>query len=232
MKCEDYQEWLSLYVDDELRLDEKQQLEKHLEHCLSCSETLETLKMMKSLIKELKEAEVPETFHNDLHQRLQEEIEPKNKKYRWLSYVSGLVAACLIVFVLVEGGVDQELPIQDTVTPMTVSTEHQRALPATLENEADETSKQSRAISTIEEVWKVKVSNLSEIQKFIREYVKQTAINLETWQEDRTYHMLLEPVEDKESFKQKLQLEKGVEEIMDITEAQTSKLHLIFHLQE
>ena len=232
MKCEDYQEWLSLYVDDELRLDEKQQLEKHLEHCLSCSETLETLQMMKSLMKELKEVEVPETFHNDLHQCLQEEVKPKNKTYKWLSYASGLVAACLIGFVLVEGGVDEELSIQDTVTPMTASTEYQRALPATLDNEADATNKQSRAIRTIEEVWQIKVSNLSEIQKFIGEYAEQSAISLETWEEDRAYHVLLEPVEDKESFKQTLQLEKGIEAIIDITEAQTSRLHLILHLQE
>ena len=229
MKCEDYQEWLSLYVDDVLMLDEKQQLEQHLEHCLSCRETLETLLMMKSFMQEIKEVEVPEMFHNDLHKRLQEEVKPKNKKYKWLPYASGLVAACLIGFVLLEGTMYREQPIQEMSVPMMTRTEHNRARSATLENEM---SKQSRVISTLEEVWQVNCNDLMRIQNFIENYAEQNEIYLETWEEGAAYHFVLEPIEDKEAFKQKLQLEKGIEGTIQITEEQTSRIHLILSIQE
>lgn len=234
MKCEDYQERISLYVDDVLTLDEKKQLEKHLEHCLSCRETLETLLMMKSVMHEIKEVEVPKTFHDDLHKRLCQEVKPKKKVYKWMPYASGLVAALLIGFVLVDGGVSQEQPIQDAPIPMAASLDNTGVAPIAMENESEvaDVGRQSRGAMPSEEVWQINCTDLKAAKAFLEDYTTQHEVSMVEWQIDSEYHLLLEPIEDKEVLKSILEDEMWVDGAIQITVMDTSKVHLILNVQE
>ncbi|MEG0712507.1 MAG: zf-HC2 domain-containing protein, partial [Niameybacter sp.] len=135
MKCEDYQQLISLYLDDALSYDEKLQLEVHLKDCPTCQETFEMMHMMIKGLEDLEDVPLPEGFHASVHKALLKEQsrvemeqlqikepcvqdikrtvvkEKKSKKsvYRWLTYASGLAAAVVIGFVLVPSGQDPQI---------------------------------------------------------------------------------------------------------------------------
>lgn len=251
MKCEDYQEWIALYVDDALTADEKRQLEAHLEHCLSCRETLETLLMMKSVMSEIEDVALPETFHRDLHRRLNKEaVKPKKMMYKWMPYVSGLAAALLIGFVLVEGTSKEEVipeatpmayrleeaPIEEMPAgqaPIVYSLEGspEAEVPVADAPEATSIKAQPRGMVQ-EEIWQAKCTDLKAIQQFLEDYAVDNEVDLVYWQVGDIYHYTLEPVEDKATFKNSLENEEGLVGDIQITSNETPIIHLIISIQE
>ena len=82
MKCEKYQEKLSLYIDGELSEREMEEIEKHIASCQDCREEVRSLS---NLIKEMKGMQIqplPRGFKEALHERLQQEqkINQKDRK--------------------------------------------------------------------------------------------------------------------------------------------------------
>ena len=190
--------------------------------------------MMKSVMHEIKEVEVPKTFHDDLHKRLCQEVKPKKKVYKWMPYASGLVAALLIGFVLVDGGVSQEQPIQDAPMPMAVSLDNNGVAPIAMENESEvaDVGRQSRGAMPSEEVWQINCTDLKAAKAFLEDYTTQHEVSMVEWQIDSEYHLLLEPIEDKEVLKSILEDEMWVDGAIQITVMDTSKVHLILNVQE
>ena len=115
---------------------------------------------------------MPKTFHDDLHKRLCQEVKPKKKVYKWMPYASGLVAALLIGFVLVDGGVSQEQPIQDAPIPMAASLDNTGVAPIAMENESEvsDAGRQLRGAMPPEEVWQINCTDLktASIKKYFR----------------------------------------------------------------
>ncbi len=102
MKCIEYSELISAYVDEMLSPQEEEKLMKHLKTCEACQEELEVLKQMQMMYRSLEEVSLPDQFHEDLIKRLKAESEVKSEhkakhpiKRRW-QYGSALAAAMLV----------------------------------------------------------------------------------------------------------------------------------------
>ena len=73
MTCEDYQELLSAYVDDELDQAEKQQVESHVVLCSKCQETVKTYqRFQKSLQIDMVRAEGLVGFEGEVIQQIRQ----------------------------------------------------------------------------------------------------------------------------------------------------------------
>ncbi|MFB0564608.1 MAG: anti-sigma factor [Candidatus Aminicenantaceae bacterium] len=77
MKCENIEELLSPYLEDELSLEEKTRIENHLKTCQDCTALLSMLKETKDSLASLPELEVSPNLLNRLYA-----IPEEKKKYR------------------------------------------------------------------------------------------------------------------------------------------------------
>ncbi|MDD2481439.1 MAG: DUF4349 domain-containing protein [Lutispora sp.] len=102
MDCELARSLMSSYIDKDINEIDKIELEKHLDCCADCMEDYQMLLSTVRYCNELEEIELPDTFHQDLRQKLQELGHNKvNKRFfnqNW-SWVAG-VAAVFIVAVI------------------------------------------------------------------------------------------------------------------------------------
>lgn len=230
MKCEDYQEMISLYLDDALSLDEKQRLEEHLKHCLSCRETLEALRMITRELAQIEEVELPQKFHEELSNRLRQDKKRHRSLSKWIPYVAGLAAAFVIGFVMVENTnfinpkVDLE-PAGYQLEAGEVSVTSLAAEPAPAQFAA-------KARTMSEEIWTLQCTNIEQAETFLESYTKMQDISMTKWQEETFYHYVLEFVQDKEDLKNSI--EKAGLVMLDSTsmleEVQT--IHLVISIKE
>ncbi|PAB61398.1 DUF4349 domain-containing protein [Anaeromicrobium sediminis] len=110
MKCVEFEEMISLYIDNMLDEKHNEEVRKHMDVCVECRELYEALLFNVNMCEELPMVELPENFHVELHEKLiqaKEEIdfEPIKEskviklrdkfKRRWKVYSS--VAALFIV---------------------------------------------------------------------------------------------------------------------------------------
>ena len=96
MKCIEYSELISAYVDEMLSPQEEKQLIMHLKTCQSCQKELESFKQIKSMCHQIEEVSLPDTFHEQLMQCLKSEKKVKPFiKWRW-QYGGALVATMLV----------------------------------------------------------------------------------------------------------------------------------------
>ncbi|SHJ81679.1 DUF4349 domain-containing protein [Paramaledivibacter caminithermalis] len=70
MRCEKVMEMLSLYIDNELNEQEKNEIEKHLKACEECNREYEDLLTIKRLLSEAPILQLPKDFKEELHQKL------------------------------------------------------------------------------------------------------------------------------------------------------------------
>ena len=110
MKCNEINDKLSLYIDNELSNEEMLQMEEHLQSCEKCQKELEEYKKLISVLQSLPEEEPPEGYCKRLHEKLLENSphQLKTKKavifksfnrHKWLKYGS-IAAALVLVFVV------------------------------------------------------------------------------------------------------------------------------------
>jgi hypothetical protein len=74
MKCKEVQESLSLYLDNELSVEERVLLRNHLVNCSVCQEELAALQETVSLLSSLEEVTPPASFRRDLYEKLEKNI--------------------------------------------------------------------------------------------------------------------------------------------------------------
>jgi hypothetical protein len=135
MKCNQYRELLSPYLDGVLPADQQRSLENHLQQCSSCQEELEALRRTVSLLQTWSEAELelPAGFEARLHSRLEATCRPWYRQLPkgWLSLAAAaavMVAVALTAYadyfhfpaILLDRqqpAVKQELNIQDQALP-------------------------------------------------------------------------------------------------------------------
>lgn len=227
MKCKDYQEMISPYLDDALSLDEKQHLEEHLKHCLSCRETLEALRMITRELAQIEAVELPQKFHEELRNRLRKDEKHHRPLSKWIPYAAGLAAALVIGFVMVENTnpkVDLEL-VGYQLEEADVSVTSLAAEPAPAQFAA-------KARTMSEEIWTLQCTNIEEAETFLESYTKAQNLSMTKWQEDVFYHYVLESVQNKENLK--TSIENAGLVILDsasvLEEVQT--IHLVISIKE
>ena len=103
MDCQEAKNLLSDYVDNQLNLNKKNALEKHLTACSKCSTELELLKMTVGALKSLPLEEMPKEAAKRLHQRLGIEKSTKQRRFQlpdWLLSPLAPIAATAVVVIL------------------------------------------------------------------------------------------------------------------------------------
>lgn len=71
MKCEKYSDWISLYIDGELKDKERVAFEDHISSCASCQEEINVIQEIIKNIKDLEAMELPKQFHQELMEKIQ-----------------------------------------------------------------------------------------------------------------------------------------------------------------
>lgn len=107
MKCEEVDKLLSLYIDDMLDEDIKEDVTSHIDSCNRCREEFYGLKNTLELLKELPEKELPPGFQERLNSRLQvTEIEARPNRMR-KNITRGVIAiaATLVIAISIKSGV-------------------------------------------------------------------------------------------------------------------------------
>lgn len=99
MNCKDFQDNISLYIDDELSTEEKKQFEEHLQSCESCENELKVYQKISSILQNTKQEELPEGYCKRLHYKLKSINIVKKKSTNWMKYAS--LAAAVVVIVVV-----------------------------------------------------------------------------------------------------------------------------------
>lgn len=114
MNCNEVNDNLSLYIDDELSEEEKKSMDEHIKNCLDCSKELEEYKKIIQALRELPDEEPPAGYCKRLNEKLlkikSEEIKEENEMpevvkapmkgnrvSRWVKY-GGLAAALVLIF--------------------------------------------------------------------------------------------------------------------------------------
>ncbi len=104
MKCEQIKELLSPYMDQMTDPKENNAIEAHLTACPNCREELKQLKAMAEMMNGLYTPQLPDTFAQDLRQRLSDEkisiLKPKDLK---TPSKAGWIAAAVAVVALGAG---------------------------------------------------------------------------------------------------------------------------------
>ena len=73
--CKHVWEYISGYLDNNLEASERNEVQKHLEHCEICSAILDSTRNVLILIADERVFELPLGFSERLHARLDEEMQ-------------------------------------------------------------------------------------------------------------------------------------------------------------
>ncbi|WP_129597168.1 DUF4349 domain-containing protein [Anaerophilus nitritogenes] len=99
MNCTKIQEWISLYIDEQVDEVTKEEVKKHLIECEKCKAEYEMMLEAISLCKELPMIDLPEEFEESLHEKLVDVQKSKYKKsiknMNWKAFTS--IAAMLVI---------------------------------------------------------------------------------------------------------------------------------------
>jgi len=104
-KCNEINELMSLYIDDQLDDNTRKEFEEHIDMCGSCREEFDALVKVVDLCNSIDEVELPEGFRDELHSKLVAERERRDKRYKGAGLLNkyikicSTVAACLIIAV-------------------------------------------------------------------------------------------------------------------------------------
>ncbi len=77
--CDKYLDNISLYIDDMLDHEEKEELEAHLATCETCSQVYNNLKVIKDGMNNFEDIEIPENLHESIMSKVLEDKEVTTK---------------------------------------------------------------------------------------------------------------------------------------------------------
>jgi len=193
MKCIEYSELISAYVDEMLSPQEEEKLMKHLKTCQVCQKELEVLKQMQRMCQSIEEVSLPDKFHEDLMKRLKAENRVKYPtKFKW-QYGGALVATMLVgILFLNQLGITSskskstsEYATTDTVAEENAETEampyeaETKVAEARVQDEIDSAVKRTQPESRVfmmqdvgaNNVWKVQVEDSEVFIEALKRYL-------------------------------------------------------------
>ncbi|HHV28551.1 anti-sigma factor family protein [Acetivibrio mesophilus] len=104
--CSEIIELLSLYIDNELDNETKNEIDEHIKTCEICKSELDALKEIVGALGSFEEVELPSGFREELHEKLMAEKnknELKSKtvpfKKKFVGFSSSIAAGLIMVFV-------------------------------------------------------------------------------------------------------------------------------------
>ena len=105
--CEEYQALIEMYLDNELTREQKHLFETHISSCNECFDALSFAKSIRQTLKTLPEIDVPEDFNAVLRQRINTECKAQRKSFTVYARKYGALAACVILAVVIGGGLGE-----------------------------------------------------------------------------------------------------------------------------
>ncbi len=90
MRCQEYEDYFQLYIDDELTAQERSTFEEHLGSCSTCKQRLNSLLHMTSLVGGMREYRVPVNFNYGVLKELGFALIP-----RWSRVVSAVATVAV-----------------------------------------------------------------------------------------------------------------------------------------
>lgn len=129
MECKDIAARIESYLDGELTLSDKREVEKHLPACPACSSQLEGLQALHGAINSIADNNVPASLKKNIHAGLKDisgEDTRSNSLFGWLGFSGGAMAlVSVIVWALVS--VNLVVPLQSQISEEII-TAHVRSL--------------------------------------------------------------------------------------------------------
>lgn len=207
MKCMEYSELISAYVDGMLSPQEEEKLLTHLKTCQDCQNELEVLKQMQTMYHYIEAVSLPDKFHEDLMKELKAENKVKPFiKFKW-QYGGALVATMLIgILFFNQLGVitlknelatgyhakNQVLGDYNRITDLTPNVSQSQVAEARIQDETglighEKQLENSRfMIEKIEDLnaWKVEVENTKDFIEILKIYLDKEQIVYEQIAED------------------------------------------------
>ncbi len=99
MKCQEFYEKISLYIDNELEDIDKKEFEFHLHECQSCKRKYEQMISILKVTNNFEEKELPADYRSSLRSKLEAEVNiTKTRKVNW-RLLSSIAAGLLLVVV-------------------------------------------------------------------------------------------------------------------------------------
>ena len=98
MNCREFNEKLSLYIDNELEDNEKNEFDLHLNKCDECKKSYEEMIKILQLTSEVEDKDLPENYKSSLRSKLELEIKENKKKLNFKLLTS--VAACFLLLIV------------------------------------------------------------------------------------------------------------------------------------
>lgn len=194
MKCIEYSELISAYVDQMLSPQEEEQLTKHLKVCQSCQEELNSLKQIKSMCNQIEEVSLPDMFHEQLMQRLKSEKQVKSLiKWRW--QYGGAFVATMLVGILFWNQLQFITSKNETATGYTAQDQIAEAKmqdetsPIAYENQLDSRASLVQQTDTWN-IWKVQVEQPDTFIESLKTYLEQEHIVYEVIESGIRLHQL------------------------------------------
>lgn len=188
MKCIEYNELISAYVDEMLSPQEEEQLIMHLKTCQSCQEELESLKQLQKMCHQIEEVSLPDTFHEQLMQRLK--CEKKTKLFiKWRWQYGGALVATMLVGILFWNQLDFVTSKNETATGYTTQNQVAEARvqdetsPIAYENQLDSRASLVQETDTWN-IWKVQVEQPDTFIDNLKTYLEQEHIVYEMIESD------------------------------------------------
>jgi len=143
LRCSNFHKALSVFIDDEMKPREREQMEIHISQCDSCRREVEKLKEMVGIMRVMPDPEIPAQLWESTRRRLEADSEEQVKSWifripKW-SYVPA-AAALLILLVFFAGSQfyykgDTETPTFDTYVQEHLLSYSDRILPPDLLSE-------------------------------------------------------------------------------------------------
>ncbi|NLN40580.1 MAG: hypothetical protein GX160_01045 [Clostridiales bacterium] len=124
MDCKNFNEYISLYLDEILDEEDKKEFEEHLNQCPQCKKEFEETQKVVSLVKELGEEPVPHGFRESIINRLGRLRKNQTSNLiRWIAAMAGVIIIFLSVKAIKDtrftAGIDREvMPAEEVAEDM------------------------------------------------------------------------------------------------------------------
>ncbi|MGL4800127.1 MAG: anti-sigma factor family protein [Cellulosilyticaceae bacterium] len=218
MRCNDYNEQLSAYLDGALSEEEAHALTTHLETCENCKETLAALQVIQKELQSIDGIQVPASFHDHMMAKVREESSqvpnetPKAKQiaFKKIRHLWPVAAAAVLVLVINQNTPKQTMPLHETQgnssymaieeAPTPVQAEENigvmemKKMPATL----SATPTMDRGASEV--VWSIQVEDTELFGDEMMEWLEVQGCNVEYLEADMTYGVNFPNEETKAAF--------------------------------
>lgn len=236
MRCEDYLELLSPYLDQQLTAQEAEGLETHLKTCKHCREELEILEAIGTSLNSLEDKEVPEGFHAELMGKIYAEKQIKPfYQHKFFTYGSS-IAAVFVLVVIFSQGLDlerflaprnQEMAKTRSVMPEVASYTDQETDAAVMAEEANSIGARAmREMPMALDEWTITSHNLEETIAIIEEWAKANQYEIQTIiQGDEATLSFGQPI-DREALKEVIETQENIQDFQWV-EMQNEGLMLI-----